>query len=156
VLHLGCRPSHYPTCLHAISLVAAVRVACATIKHMVAVARPILGRATTSLTTLQPSDNPVVNGMHRGGEVLVSKLRCTVADDDIAIGGVADRCLLSGVKQTSHFKGVRTVFDPERSSISTFKRDILILRLVSNRTGEPERWSIRSLAGMRPQETLPS
>jgi hypothetical protein len=39
----------------------------------------------------------------------------TVADDDIAIGSVADRCLLSGVIQTSHFKGVRTVFDPPRS-----------------------------------------
>jgi hypothetical protein len=33
------------------------------------------------------------------------------ADDDIAIGSVADRCLVSGVIQTSHFKGVRTVFD---------------------------------------------
>jgi hypothetical protein len=31
-----------------------------------------------------------------------------------AIGSVAHRCLLSGVKQTSHFKGVRTVFDPNR------------------------------------------
>jgi hypothetical protein len=31
----------------------------------------------------------------------------------IAIGSVADRCLLSGVMQTPHFKGVRTVFDPE-------------------------------------------
>jgi hypothetical protein len=39
----------------------------------------------------------------------------TVAEDDIAIGSVADRCLLSGVIQTSHFKGVRTVFDPERT-----------------------------------------
>jgi hypothetical protein len=45
--------------------------------------------------------------------VLVGQLRSTVADDDIAIGSVADRCLLWGVKQTSHFKGVRTVFDPE-------------------------------------------
>ena len=37
----------------------------------------------------------------------------TVADDDIGVGGVADGCLLSGVKQTSHFKGVTTVFDPK-------------------------------------------
>ena len=34
--------------------------------------------------------------MHGGGEVLVSELRSTVTDDDIAIGSVADRCLLSG------------------------------------------------------------
>ena len=54
--------------------------------------------------------------------VFVGELRSTVADDDIAIGewvgiGIghrsgADRCLLSGVKQKSYFKGVRTVFDP--------------------------------------------
>jgi hypothetical protein len=50
--------------------------------------------------------------MDLGGEVLVSELRSTVVDDDIAIGSAADRCLLSGEKQTSHFKGVRTVFDP--------------------------------------------
>jgi hypothetical protein len=50
--------------------------------------------------------------MDLGGEVLVVQLRSTAADDDIAIGSVADRCLLSGVKQKSHFKGVRTVFDP--------------------------------------------
>lgn len=50
--------------------------------------------------------------MDRVGEVLVGQLRSTVAGDDIAIGSVADRCLLSGIKQTSHFKGVRTVFDP--------------------------------------------
>jgi hypothetical protein len=49
--------------------------------------------------------------MDLGGEVLVSELRSTVVDDDIAIGSAADRCLLSGEKQTSHFKGVRTVFD---------------------------------------------
>jgi hypothetical protein len=47
--------------------------------------------------------------MDLGGEVLVGGLRSTVADD--SIGSVADRCLLSGIKQTSHFKGVRTVFD---------------------------------------------
>ena len=35
-----------------------------------------------------------------------------VAGDDIAVGSVADRCLPSGVIQTSYFKGVRTVFDP--------------------------------------------
>src|SRR5712672_2738394 len=50
--------------------------------------------------------------MHCGGEVLVGELRSTVADDDIAIGSVADRCLLSGVEQKSHFKGVRSAFDP--------------------------------------------
>jgi hypothetical protein len=44
--------------------------------------------------------------------VLVSELRSTVADDDVGIGTVADRCLLSGVIQTSHFKCVRTVFGP--------------------------------------------
>jgi hypothetical protein len=48
--------------------------------------------------------------------VLVRELRSTVADDDIATGSVADRCLLSGVIQTSHFKGVRTVFDPKPKS----------------------------------------
>ena len=41
------------------------------------------------LTTLQPSDNLVVNAMHRGGEVLVGDLGSVVADDDIAIGSVA-------------------------------------------------------------------
>jgi hypothetical protein len=46
----------------------------------------------------------------------------TVADDDIAIGSVADRCLLSGVKQKSHFKGVRTVFDPELTSPTVLLR----------------------------------
>jgi hypothetical protein len=56
--------------------------------------------------------------MDLGGEVLVSELGSTVADDDIAIGSAADRCLLSGVKQTSHFKGVRTVFDPSRCGAS--------------------------------------
>ena len=34
--------------------------------------------------------------MHRGGEVLVNELGVAVADDDIAIGSLADRCLLSG------------------------------------------------------------
>jgi hypothetical protein len=50
--------------------------------------------------------------MNLGGEVLVFRLRCAVAGDDIAIGSVADRCLLSGVKQKSYFEGVRTVFGP--------------------------------------------
>ena len=45
--------------------------------------------------------------------MLVGQLRSAVADDEIAIGSVADRCLLSGVKQKSHFEGVRTVFDPK-------------------------------------------
>jgi hypothetical protein len=31
------------------------------------------------LTALQPPDNLVVNAMHRGGQVLVSELGCTVA-----------------------------------------------------------------------------
>jgi hypothetical protein len=50
--------------------------------------------------------------MDLGGEVLVSQLRSAVADDEIAIDSVADRCLLSGAIQTSHFEGVTTVFDP--------------------------------------------
>jgi len=37
--------------------------------------------------------------MHRGREVLVNGLGVAVADDDIAIGSLADRCLLSGLKQ---------------------------------------------------------
>jgi hypothetical protein len=48
--------------------------------------------------------------------VLVIDRCCTVADDDIAIRSVADRCLLSGVIQTSHFKGVTTVFVKYRKS----------------------------------------
>src|SRR5258706_11328338 len=51
-------------------------------------------------TLLRSTNNLAVNAMHRGGKVLVSELRSTVADDDIAIGSVADRCLLSGVIQT--------------------------------------------------------
>src|SRR6266852_6313475 len=74
-----------------------------------------LAAAPSLLSALQPSDNLVVNAMHGGGKVLVNELGCTVADDDIAIGSVADRCLLSGVIQTSNFKGVRTVFDPLRT-----------------------------------------
>jgi hypothetical protein len=54
--------------------------------------------------------------MDLGGEVLVSELRSTVADDDVGVGSVADRCLLSGIKQTSHFKGVTTVLDPQQTS----------------------------------------
>ena len=53
--------------------------------------------------------------MDLGGEVLVGELGAAVADGDIAIGSVADRCLLSGVIQTSHFKRVRTAFDPKRT-----------------------------------------
>ena len=67
------------------------------------------------LTALQPFDNLVVNAMDLGGEAVVGGLGSAVANDDIAIGSVADRCLLSGVRQTSHFKGVRTVFDPKRT-----------------------------------------
>jgi hypothetical protein len=40
--------------------------------------------APALLAPLQPSDNPVVNAMDLGGEVLVGELRSTVADDDIA------------------------------------------------------------------------
>jgi len=61
--------------------------------------------------------------------------RVAVANDDIAIGegvwigishrGGAGRCLLSGVTQTSHFNGVRTVFDPHRKSARPkFKTDV--------------------------------
>jgi hypothetical protein len=53
--------------------------------------------------------------MDLGGEVLVGGLRSTVADDDIAIGSAADRCLLSEVEPDIPFKGVRTVFDPTRT-----------------------------------------
>jgi hypothetical protein len=70
--------------------------------------------APAFLTALQPFDDLVVNALDLGGEVLVKKRRSTVAGDDIAVGCVADRCLLSGVIQTSHFEGVRTVFDPQR------------------------------------------
>jgi hypothetical protein len=70
--------------------------------------------------------------MHRRGQVLVSELRCTVADDDIAIGSVADRCLLSGVKQKSHFKGVRTVSgrdlmtrSPGRTAFFSSKQEVV-------------------------------
>jgi hypothetical protein len=66
------------------------------------------------LTPLQEFKYFVVNAMDGRGRMLVMDRRCTVADDDdIAIGSVADRRLLSGVKQKSHFKGVRTVFDPK-------------------------------------------
>jgi hypothetical protein len=67
-----------------------------------------------------------INAMDLGSQMLVGGLRSTVADDDIAIGkrlgsglviaAAADRCLFSGVIQTSHFKGVRTVFDPTQTS----------------------------------------
>jgi hypothetical protein len=50
-------------------------------------------------TLLRSTNNLAVNAMHGGGKVLVSELGCTVADDDIAIGSVADRCLLSRVIQ---------------------------------------------------------
>jgi hypothetical protein len=41
---------------------------------------------------------------------------------------------------------------PNQTSISTFKGDILIPRLLSNRTGVPERWSIRSLGASQPEK----
>jgi hypothetical protein len=37
--------------------------------------------------------------MDLGGEVLVGQLRSTVADDEIAIGSLAERYLLSGLTQ---------------------------------------------------------
>jgi len=67
------------------------------------------------LTALQPFYDFTIDAMDLGGEVRVGRLRSTVAADAIAIGSVADRCLLSGIIQTSHFKGVRTVFDPFRT-----------------------------------------
>jgi hypothetical protein len=42
-IHHHCRPPHGTSYLQALSLVAAVRVASATAKHTVAVARPIYG-----------------------------------------------------------------------------------------------------------------
>ena len=38
------------------------------------------------LTALQPFEYPVVNTVNRGDKVLVTELRPTVADDDLAIG----------------------------------------------------------------------
>jgi hypothetical protein len=68
------------------------------------------------LMALQPFDNLIVHGADGGKQVQVGRLRFTVAADAIAISSVADRYLLSGVIQTSHFKGVRTVFDPKATS----------------------------------------
>jgi hypothetical protein len=45
----------------------------------------------------------------------VSELGSAVADDEIAIDSVADRCLLSGGKTDIPSEGVRTVFDPKRA-----------------------------------------
>jgi hypothetical protein len=64
--------------------------------------------APALLAALPPSDDLVVNAMDLGGEVLVGELHSTVADDD-----VANR----QHKQTSHFKGVRTVFDGGRTPV---------------------------------------
>jgi hypothetical protein len=47
-------------------------------------------------TLLRSANNLVVNAMHLGGKVLVNELGCTVAEDEMAIGSVADRRLLSG------------------------------------------------------------
>jgi hypothetical protein len=68
--------------------------------------------SSASLTTLQPFENLLVNTMDDRGEVCVFRLGSAVADDEIAIRSVADRCLLSEVKQISHFNGVRTAIDP--------------------------------------------
>jgi hypothetical protein len=43
--------------------------------------------------------------MNRIDEVRVGQLRSTVADDDIAIGSAADRCLLSRGKTDIPFHG---------------------------------------------------
>ena len=43
--------------------------------------------------------------MDLGGEVLVGQLRSTVADDDIAIGSVADRASALGGKTDIPFQG---------------------------------------------------
>jgi hypothetical protein len=51
--------------------------------------------------------------MHGCRKGVCRRASSTIADDGIAIGSAADRCLLSGVVQTSHFAGVRTVFDPK-------------------------------------------
>jgi hypothetical protein len=64
-----------------------------------------------SLPALQPFNNLAVDAVDGRGKMLVIELRPTVADDEITIGSVADRCLLSGVKQTSNFKGVRTTIE---------------------------------------------
>jgi hypothetical protein len=88
-----------------------------SIKRALPVAAPLLPPA---LAALQEFKNLVVYGADGRGQMFVGRLGTAVADDDIAIGegigiriahrGGADRRLLSGVKQTSHFKGVRTVF----------------------------------------------
>jgi hypothetical protein len=57
------------------------------------------------LTPLQEFKYFVVNTIHLGGEVLVGQLRSTVADNDIAVGSRADRCLLSGGKTDIPFQG---------------------------------------------------
>jgi hypothetical protein len=62
------------------------------------------------LTPLQEFKYLVVNAMDLGGESLVRELRSTVADDDIAVGSVADRCLLSGVKTDIPFQGCQDRF----------------------------------------------
>jgi hypothetical protein len=51
------------------------------------VTQPSQRSQTVAVASFQPSDNLAVNAMHGGGEVLVSELRCTVADD-AAIGSV--------------------------------------------------------------------
>jgi hypothetical protein len=49
--------------------------------------------------------NLIVNAMDLGGEVFVGQLGSAVAADDIAIGSVADRCLLSGSKTDIPIQG---------------------------------------------------
>jgi hypothetical protein len=44
------------------------------------------GARPSLLSTLQPFEYPVVNAMHLGGKALVTELRPTAADDDVAIG----------------------------------------------------------------------
>src|SRR5258706_15508553 len=50
-------------------------------------------------TLLRSTNNLAINAMHRGGEGIVNEFGVAVADDDIAIGSLGDRCLLSGLKQ---------------------------------------------------------
>ena len=79
------------------------------------------------LTPLQPPDNLVVNAMNDGGQMRVGGLRSAVAVDDCAIGSIADRGLLSGVIQTSHFKGVTTVFDPTATFAHLLDHRLLLI-----------------------------
>jgi len=80
-----------------------------------------------SFTALQPLYDFAIDAMDHAGEVLVSELRSTVADDDVGVGSVANRCLPSGVIQTSHFKRVTTVLSKSEPTVrlpSCFDRGV--------------------------------